>query len=503
MKKRLFSVFSVLIMVALFLTACAGESGKMGMSGFYNDSTPFFTTEENRNNFTAIQENPFIDTATTTSSYFSIDANTASYPILRRYITEGRVIPKDAVRIEEMLNYFSYDYAEPSDGDILSLNASLFDTPYNSQTKLLTIGLAAQKVEFKEQNNNVVFLIDTSGSMYGSDRLGLIQTAFKLFTDSLNENDRVSIVTYAGSDSVLLEGVKGSEKEKIISAINGLEAGGSTAGAAGISRAYELARQYFIQGGNNRVILATDGDFNVGISDTERLEELIKEKAKSGVYFSVFGVGYGNYQGEKMEALALNGNGTYSYLDSVSEAKRALVEEIGGTMLTVAKDVKAGVTFNADYVESFRLLGYENKQMTQEEFENSQKDAGELGSGHTVTVTYELKMKDRPLAAGEKIGTVDIRYKPTENSATTSTEEDLTLKLDIGTECYHSAMSDNDKFVSSVVEFALLLRDSEYKADANIDEVINRLSLYQTSDKEKTNFIELVKKYKNNYEVKQ
>ena len=493
-KRIVFSI--VLVLLCAALCSCSGNGSYKG--NYLYSGTPSYFTTESGDEFTRILENPFVETAVTASSYFSIDANTSSYPVLRRLIREGREIDPDAVRVEEMLNYFSYDYAEPEDGKILALSASMFDSPYNPETKLLTVGLAAQKVQFTAQRNNVVFLIDTSGSMYGDDRLGLVQTAFKMLTDNLNDDDRVSIVTYAGSSSVPLSGAYGSEKQKINAAIEDLSASGSTAGAEGINTAYRLAQQYFIPGGNNRVVLATDGDFNVGISNTKKLESFIKEKAKSGVYLSVFGVGIGNLKSEKMESLALNGNGTASYLDSPTEARRALVEQIGGTMQTVAKDVKAGITFNPDYVQSYRLIGYENKLMTEEEFRDSEKDAGELGSGHTVTVTYELKLTDKALVAGENIGAVEIHYKSTENS-NSQEQGDLVLTLDVKTDNYHQTMTPNDTFVSSVVEFALIARNSQYKANASIDNVIERLTQYQTSDEYKQEFFDLVKAYKRNY----
>lgn len=492
-KRIVFSI--VLVLLCAALCSCSYKGGLDGnrSAGYY-----YPETSTSANEFTQITENPFVSTATTATSYFSIDANTSSYPLLRRLINSGTAIDPDSVRVEEMLNYFSYDYAEPENGQILSMNASVFDNPYNPQTKLMTVGLAAQKVDFSEQRNNIVFLIDTSGSMFGGDRLGLVQSAFKMLADNLNDDDRVSIVTYAGSSSVALSGAYGTEKQKIIAVIEDLEAGGSTAGAEGIKTAYQLAQQYFISGGNNRVVLATDGDFNVGISNTKELESFIKEKAKSGVYLSVFGVGYGNLKSEKMESLALNGNGTASYLDSPKEARRALVEQIGGSMQTVAKDVKAGIVFNPDYVKSFRLIGYENKQMTEEEFNDTNKDAGELGSGHTVTVVYEVKLTEKELVPGENIATAEIRYKSTENS-NAQEQGDLTLNLDIKTNDYHAAMTSNDLFVSSVVEFALIARNSQYKANATIDDVIDRLTQYQTNDEYKQEFFELVKTYKQKY----
>lgn len=445
----------------------------------------------NNESYTEIVENAFVNAAETPDSYFSIDANTASYPNLRSMIKNGYPVSKDAVRIEEMLNYFNYDYPTPTDGAIFSLMSSMFDTPYNQETKLLTIGLAAQKIEFEQVQNNLVFLLDVSGSMYNSDKLPLVQQAFMMLTENLNPNDRISIVTYAGSDRVVLEGACGDEKQKIISAIEGLKAGGSTAGSKGIQTAYSLALQYFIEGGNNRVILATDGDFNVGVTDNAELEQLISQKRDTGIYFSVIGVGRGNIQADKMETLALKGNGTYHYIDSVKEAKRALVEEIGGSMVTVAKDVKAGVTFNPEYVESYRLIGYENKRLTQDQFEDENTDAGEIGSGHTLTVVYEIKLTDKALAEGADLAQVILRYKPTENSVgDTQTKETV---LDIGTEAYHTERTDTDTFVAGVVEFGLLLRESEYKGQANLDALIARLkTLDLANDEFKQEFVDLV-----------
>ena len=479
----------LLISVILLATSCSG--------GYYGAMMP--NDALSGENYTEIIENAFVSTSENNTSYFSIDANTASYPNLRSMINNGyKNIPADAVRVEEMLNYFTYDYKSPEGDDILALNASIFNNPYNPETKLLTIGLAAEEIDFSGVQNNLVFLIDVSGSMNSEDKLPLVQQAFMMLTESLNPTDRISIVTYASGDSVALEGAYGYEKSKIMATIEDLSAGGSTAGSKGIYKAYELAEKYFIEGGNNRVILATDGDFNVGTVTTSGLELLISAKRMSGVYFSVYGFGRGNIQSEKMETLALKGNGTYSYIDSVKEARRALVEGIGGSIVTVAKDVKAGITFNPDLVESFRLVGYENKLLTEEEFNDSNTDAGELGSGHTVTVVYEIKMKDEGVfvrESVEKLADVIIKYKPTENVGGNATDE---RELTLGVMNYHStgAPSDQDIFIASVVEFALILRDSQYKAEANLEELITQLDgLDLSGDEFKTEFREMVKKY--------
>jgi len=495
-----------LLALALILTfVLSVVSCAAAMSPSYGDKVQGGINGENIANpdedYTQIIENPFLNTLEKPDSYFSIDVNTASYPNIRRYIMNGQInFDKNAVRIEEMLNYFNYDYKTPEDDSILALTSSVFDTPYNENTKLMTIGLAAKEIEFEQIENNIVFLIDVSGSMNSADKLPLVQQAFSLLAENLNPNDRVSIVTYAGSDKVVLEGAYGREKDKIIDAINNLSSGGSTAGSKGIQRAYSLAAQYFIEGGNNRVILATDGDFNVGTTSTSALEALIAQKAKTGVYFSVFGFGTGNIRADLMETLALKGNGTWGYIDSLKEARRMLVEQIGGTLVTVAKDVKAGITFNPEYVESYRLIGYENKQLTQDEFEDPETDAGEIGSGHKVTVVYEIVLTDKAIVGGESFADVKVKYKPTENvGGDAATEEELVLT--VGVDRYHKNPTKSDKFVSSVVEFGLILRDSQYKGDAALNAIIARLeALDFGNDEDKAEFLEIVKLYKDLYD---
>lgn len=491
--KRLGIAFiSVIIALSTFSCSASKPNGGYMGNGVTNEDINFGDNED----YTHIIENGFVDTRVNSTSYFSIDANTTSYPNLRSIIknTSGKV-DKDAVRVEEMLNYFNYNYETPTNGDILALNSSVFDNPYNSETKLMTIGLAAQKIDFSEIKNNLVFLIDVSGSMFGDDRLGLVQAAFGMLAHSLNPEDRISVVTYASGVKTLLDGAYGYEAKKITAVIEDLQAGGSTAGANGIQKAYDLAEKHFIEGGNNRVILATDGDFNVGISSIDGLKSFISEKRETGVYFSGFGVGRGNLKSTTLETLALSGNGTCSYLDSLSEAKRALVEELGGTLVTVAKDVKAGITFNSEYVESYRLIGYENKLLTEEEFEDSRTDAGELGSGHTVTVVYEIKLTDKEFDYTDKFATVNVRYKLTENSGADGETEEQVL-LGVMMDDYHTEMTDNDAFVASVVEFALLLRESKYLGDGNFKSLIERLdSIDLEGDEFKYEFRQLVKDY--------
>lgn len=504
MKKVLFVIILSILTLTFLFTACSSDFGGYKNLGDYyaptvgDNSLNAEGGEVSGEDYTEIKENDFVDTSVTTESYFSIDANTASYPNVRRMINTGiEQIPKDAVRVEEILNYFTYDYSTPTNGEVFALTSSIFPNPYNSETKLMCIGLATEKVEMTEQQNNIVFLIDTSGSMF--DELPLVQIGFKLLAENLNPTDRVSVVTYAGSSEVALDGAYGYETDKIKAVIEDLSAGGSTAGCKGLQTAYEIAGKHYIEGGNNRVILMTDGDFNVGISSNIGLENFISEKRESGIFLSTFGVGSGNYQSSKMETLALKGNGTYSYIDSVAEARKALVEQIGGTLITVAKDVKAGVYFNPDYVSSFRLIGYENKLLTQEEFENNATDAGELGSGHTATVVYEIKLTE----AGENLtegnfAEVKIRYKkPSEGTDAVSSEQ----VLPITASSYHNQLTFIDNFVSSVIEFALVLRQSDFVAQGNIENVIARLNqLNLDDDEEKLEFRNLVKYYQDRYD---
>ena len=353
---------------------------------------------------------------------------------------------------------------------------------------------------------NIVFLIDVSGSMYSDNKLPLVQKSFSLLTESLTPQDRVSIVTYAGSDRVVLEGADGNNKEEILEAINSLEAGGSTAGADGINTAYRIAEKYFISGGNNRIVLATDGDLNVGISSESELTKLVEKKRETGVFLSVLGFGTGNIKDNKMEALADNGNGNYSYIDSVLEAKKVLVEEMGGTLFTVAKDVKLQLEFNPAYIKGYRLIGYENRMLAAEDFEDDTKDAGEIGAGHSVTAIYEVVTVDSPMelntsdlkyseTVGEENGemlTVSIRYKEPDGDTS------KLLEYPVAESAYNKEMSENLAFASSVAQFGLVLRESEYKGTATYDSILDSLESYDFSkDSYKAEFITLVEEMKN------
>ena len=455
-----------------------------------------FNTEE----YSYISENGYKSVMEDPLSTFSVDVDTASYGNIRRMIRAGGSIPADAVRIEELINYFDYDYPQPKDGEPFAVTTEYGDCPWNEEHRLLMIGLQAKDIDFEDRPaSNFVFLLDVSGSMYADDKLPLVQKAFAMLAENLTANDRVSIVTYAGYESVVLDGVSGSEKAKIVAALEDLEAGGSTAGEAGIQKAYALAEKNFIPGGNNRVILATDGDLNVGISSESGLTRPIKEKKKSGVHLSVLGVGTGNIKDNKMEAMADNGDGNYNYLDSLYEAKKVLVDEMGGTLITVAKDVKIQVEFNPQYVSGYRLVGYENRLLRNEDFHNDKVDAGEIGAGHTVTALYEIipgKGGGQTLKyqqAGEPVGstellTVSLRYKAPNGDTSKLMEHPVEA------DSYHQEMSDNLQFASAVAEFGMVLRDSENKGKASLEHVMELAEpcVKADSDGYRKEFLQLV-----------
>lgn len=431
----------------------------------------------NTEEYSYIQENRFLSVQNSPLSTFAADVDTASYSNVRRMLNAGQSVPTDAVRIEELVNYFHYDYPEPEAGEPFAVVTELADCPWNADSKLLLVGMQAKKLEPEElPPSNLVFLVDVSGSMEDPDKLPLVQTAFSLLTESLKPEDRVSIVTYASSDEVLLEGAAGDEGERIRQVMADLEAGGSTAGAAGIQTAYALAEKYFIEGGNNRVILATDGDLNVGVSSEGELTRLIEKEREDGVFLSVLGFGTENIKDNKMESVADHGNGNYSYIDSVAEARKVLVEEMGGTLFTVAKDVKFQVEFNPAKVKGYRLVGYENRLMAAEDFADDTKDAGEIGAGHRVTVLYEIVGADSEMEIdgadlkyqqpgqgmdSEEYLTVSVRYKEPDG------DESTLLEYPVGEESVKEVLSDNMKLAAAVAQFGMLLRGSEYAGTAS------------------------------------
>lgn len=474
----------------------------------------YYYDEWNTEEYSSITESGFKAVANDPLSTFSVDVDTASYSNLRRMIESGyslEDIPEGAVRIEEMLNYFTYDYDLPDGDEPFGVTTVMSDCPWNEDAKLLQIGLKTEEIDFSEApDSNLVFLLDVSGSMYSDDKLPLLQKSFALLVEELSEKDRVSIVTYAGSDEVVLRGVSGDDKSTIIEALEALEAGGSTNGADGIETAYKLAEKYFIEGGNNRVILATDGDLNVGVTSESELEKLITKKKKSGIFLSVLGFGTGNLKDNKMETLADKGNGNYAYIDSLREAKKVLVEQMGATLVTVAKDVKLQVEFNPAYVKGYRLLGYENRALATEDFNDDTKDAGEIGAGHMVTALYEiipvdsdqeipqteLKYQDQQESAGVKNGewlNINIRYKDPES------DKSELCTYPVTEDAYTTKPTEDFYFAAAVAEFGLLIRDSEYKGDASFENVRKLLKIVDTDmDEYKDEFVDLVKKLQRN-----
>lgn len=466
----------------------------------------FIPAEEyNTEEYNYIEENGYTAVSSAPLSTFSADVDTASYTNIRRMIYDGYDVPPEAVRIEEMINYFDYHYSDPDENEPFAVHAELSDCPWNKDTELLMIGINTKSTDSlldDREPMNLVFLIDVSGSMYSEDKLPLVQKSFSMLTDNLSSRDRISIVTYAGSDEVVLEGADGNDRQRVLDAINSLEAGGSTAGAAGINTAYEIAEKYFIKGGNNRVILATDGDLNVGLSSESELTRLIEEKRESGVFLSVLGFGSGNLKDNKLEALADHGNGNYSYIDSEREAQKVLVDEMSGTLYTAAKDVKFQLEFNPANIKGYRLIGYENRTMAAEDFNDDTKDAGEIGAGHSVTVLYELVPVDSPMEIGsdlkysansesKKMGnellTVNIRYKEPDGS------ESKLLSYPVERSLYSKTKSENMTFAAAVAEFGMLLRNSRYIGDITYSNIATQLSEYDYhSDEFKDEFVYLV-----------
>lgn len=459
--------------------------------------------------YASFQENGFKKVTDAPLSTFSIDVDAASYSNMRRFINKGELPRVDAVRTEELINYFSYDYPKPTGSDPVKITTEAGICPWNTAHRLIRIGLKAKEIPAENlPASNLVFLVDVSGSMWGANRLDLVKSSLKLLVNNLREKDKVAIVTYAGEAGVKLESTSGSDKQKIREAISELTASGSTAGGAGITLAYKIAKKNFITGGNNRIILCTDGDFNVGVSSEEGLERLIEKERKSGFYLTVLGYGMGNYKDKKIQVLAEKGNGNHAYIDNLQEANRVLVGEFGATLHTVAKDVKLQIEFNPAKVQAYRLIGYESRLLQDEDFNNDAKDAGDLGAGHTVTAFYEV------ILAGVKnsyVGKVDdLKYqkkeKPTVNP--TGSAELLTVKLRYKApdknvskklelpfvDPANNNVSSDFRFASAVAMFGQLLRDSDFKGEATFDKVINlaRQGLDKDEQGYRREFIRLV-----------
>jgi len=433
-------------------------------------------------------DNPFLATRSNPLSTFSIDVDTASYSIVRRYLSQRQRPPAGAVRIEELINYFNYRYPQPKQDVPFSVNVELSDCPWNKGHKLARIGLKGREVAAEQRPvSNLVFLLDVSGSMHDANKLPLVKSAMGLMLEQLTENDRISIVVYAGAAGMVLPPTGAHHKSRIMSAMNQLNAGGSTNGGEGIELAYNIAMEHFIPGGINRVILCTDGDFNVGSSSHSQLIPLIQAKARSGVFLSVLGFGMGNLNDSLMEKLADKGNGNYAYIDTLSEAQKVLVDQISGTLVTIAKDVKIQVDFNSARVQSYRLIGYENRRLRSEDFQDDSKDAGEIGAGHTVTALYDIvpvgqesdlptvtpsKYQQAPAASAaadsDELLTVRLRYKQPDG------QHSRELKMPVvDVERSFVQASQDLQFAAAVAAFGMLLRDSQHKGTATWDDVID------------------------------
>lgn len=479
----------------------------------HGSSSPVYDREgENFNteDYDGITENRFRKVNDEPLSTFSIDVDGASYSNVRRMINYGQLPPAGAVRVEEFINYFKYKYPQPTNNDPFSINTEMSICPWNKQHKLVMIGLQGKQIAAENlPPSNLVFLIDVSGSMNDPNKLPLVKASLKLLVDQLREQDNVAIVVYAGAAGLVLPSTSGVNKEKITAAIDKLEAGGSTAGGAGIQLAYKVAKEQFKKGGNNRVILCTDGDFNIGMSSDDAMERLIEEERKSGVFLTVLGYGMGNYKDNKMQKLANKGNGNHAYIDGMNEAKKVLVNEFGGTMFTIAKDVKLQIEFNPSLVQAYRLVGYENRLLNKEDFNNDKKDAGELGSGHTVTALYEII----PVGVeSDFIEDVDeLKYQQVKkNKKSELTNEIMTIKFrykepdgDVSKLIVHPVTdkkisvdntSENFRFASAVAQFGMLLRNSEFKADASYEKVLKLATGALGKDEEgyRAEFIKLV-----------
>ena len=470
-----------LLIIIASTTNCSNGNGGMPMIDFNIPST----YDEKYKDY---DENPFFNVSEQPISTFSIDADGGSYSNMRRYLYLGQIPPKASVRIEEYINYFTFDYPEPSSEENVSLNSEISKCPWNSEHYIIRLGIKGKTIPDSDlANSNYVFLIDVSGSMDSPDKLGILKSGFKLMVDELKDKDKVAIVTYAGEAAVLLQSTNGDEKDKIKEAIDKLGAGGTTAGAAGISTAYEIAQQNFIVNGNNRVILGTDGDFNVGTSSTDDLVKLIEGKRETGIYLTVLGVGGGNLNDEMMEQVANKGNGNYEYIDNANQIQKVFVYE-KSKFYTVAKDCKIQITFNTNMIDTYRLIGYENRVLNKEDFKNDSTDAGELGSSQTITALYEVVLKK--IDASEQYANFDFRYKrPSEQQSRLINLKVQPLPIEL------NSASENMRFAAAVSGLGLLMKESKYKGNLTKQMIIDLGSNSLTFDPNgyRKEFVDLVK----------
>lgn len=482
----------------MIVADCSAPISFAGGVAYDYDEPVNFNTES----YDVINENIFKDVVNNPLSTFSVDVDRASYSNIRRFLTQNQKPVKDAVRIEELINYFDYDYPQPKNGHPFSITIEADKCPWNNKHQLFLVGLKGENINKNEiPANNLTFLIDVSGSMSSANKLPLLKQAFKYLVENLRPQDRVAIVVYAGAAGVVLESTPGNQKEKIIAALDLLQAGGSTAGGEGIILAYKIAKQNFIKNGNNRVILASDGDFNVGASSNAEMVRLIEEKRNDGIFLSILGFGMGNYKDSKMEQISNAGNGNYAYIDNILEAKKVFGTELWGTLYTIAKDVKIQIEFNPTKVKAYRLIGYENRILNKEDFNNDKKDAGDIGCGHTVTALYEvipadsdedvsnvdpLEYQQQTKVNSKNLMTVKVRYKkPNEDTSNLIVEK---------VEAEKTKSTNNLMFASAVAEFGMLLRESEFKGNATFADVLKRAKTSAGLDEYgyKADFIKMV-----------
>lgn len=526
---------AAVLLYAVVFAGCAGESNSRSASNTNTSSvmpkaeysttttansasnetiagSPYYNGDKSSNGerYAEISENPFLETIRAPLSTFSIDVDTASYANVRRFLNQGSLPPRDAVRIEELINYFEYDYPQPEGNLPFSVNSEVAVCPWNTKHKIVQIGLQGKKVSLDNvPPSNLVFLVDVSGSMNSPDKLPLLKQGLKTMVNQLSDKDRVAIVVYAGASGLALSSTSADDKQRINEALDNLEAGGSTNGGQGIRLAYQVAQDNFISNGNNRVILATDGDFNVGLTGDDELVSMIEQKRRSNIFLSVLGFGTGNLNDAMMEKLADKGNGNYAYIDTQDEARKALGQQVAGTLYTIAKDVKIQVEFNPAKVAGYRLIGYENRLLADKDFNDDKKDAGEIGAGHAVTALYEI------VPAGQAVvnpGVDELRYSRVEPSYTRFNAELLTIKLrykepegddskllSIGlldnNNSFENA-SENLRFAAAVAGFGMILRDSNYRGEANFSSIRQIASSARGSDLKnyRSEFLELIDK---------
>lgn len=513
MKKRRILVF---VLVSLLLACCfagctantAYHNGGIQEAAYDQPMQMPMELEEtdwNTEEYAYLEENRFQSVAANPFATFAADVDTASYANFRRQVLQNRTVAKDSVRAEEFINYFRYSYPEPQGSEPFSVTTEIAPCPWNEKTQLLSVGLQAKQLDTDNMpRSNLVFLIDVSGSMSSPNKLALVQRSFITLVENLGEEDVISIVTYSSGEKIVADGVPGSQKQKIVAAIEELTASGSTRGDRAIQMAYELAEKYYIEGGVNRVIMATDGDFNVGTTSEGELTRLVKQKAQNGVFLSVLGYGMGNYKDNKLESMADNGNGNYAYIDSIDEARKVLVSEAGGTLFTVAKDVKLQLEFNPAVVKGYRLIGYENRVMSASDFADDTKDGGEIGAGHQVTALFEIVPVESDFeiqetsskyggtqsvneAFANEICTVNIRCKEPEGQESTLRSYPVTR------DCFREEMSDNLRWAAGVAETVMLLKDSAYKGSSSYEQV-KELLMPVADDEFRTEFLYLISK---------